>query len=135
MNRVPRELSREECERLIAGGGVGRVGLSTDAGPLIIPVNFVVQQGTIVFRTDPHSVVATHGWGRRVAFEVDAIDAVHATGWDVLVVGRLEPVDDPGEIALLERRAELRPWPAGRRRLHMRVAPLDVTGRSIGPAE
>ena len=59
------------------------------------------------------------------------VDDLHAQGKTIAVW----TVDDPGEIALLERRAELRPWAAGQRRLHMRVAPLDVTGRSIGPAE
>src|ERR671930_1558119 len=35
-------LSEAECLRLIAPGGVGRVGFGTDTGPQVLPVNYVL---------------------------------------------------------------------------------------------
>src|SRR5512135_3314531 len=42
------KLMPAECHRLIAPGGVGRIGLSTLSGPVVLPVNFAVVDGTIV---------------------------------------------------------------------------------------
>jgi len=129
---MPRELTRAQCERLIARGGVGRIGMCTDTGPAIVPVNYVLDDGSIVFRTTAYSGLAKQVWGKQVAFEVDHLDTEHAWAWSVLALGRVVPIDDPEEIALLDRRGELHPWAAGERRLHMRIAPTRVSGRAIG---
>jgi len=42
-----------ECWKLLSGTPVGRVGVLVDSAPEIYPVNFVVDEETIVFRTDP----------------------------------------------------------------------------------
>ena len=44
-------LDEAECLRLIAAGGVGRIGYTGRFGPTILPVNFALQDQTIVFRT------------------------------------------------------------------------------------
>ena len=46
-------LDEAECLRLIAAGGVGRIGYTGRFGPTILPVNFALQDQTIVFRTGP----------------------------------------------------------------------------------
>ena len=48
-------LSEDEARKLLATGGVGRVGLTIGALPAIFPVNYKVIDGAIVFRTAPGS--------------------------------------------------------------------------------
>jgi hypothetical protein len=48
---VLEELDEAECLRLIAAGGIGRIGFSGRYGPTVLPVNYQLYEGTMVFRT------------------------------------------------------------------------------------
>src|SRR6202140_5020346 len=81
------DLPREECERLLSGQALGRLGLVVDGQPFVLPVNFAhAGDGEIVFRTASGTLLNEASL-RRVAFEVDAIDAGAHEGWSVLVIG------------------------------------------------
>ena len=43
--------SREEMERILDGAPVGRLGLLTEDGPYVVPLNFAYQDGIIYFHT------------------------------------------------------------------------------------
>jgi transcriptional regulator with XRE-family HTH domain len=45
------ELSADECRALLGTHGVGRIAVTTESGPGIVPVNYSVTDGAIVFRT------------------------------------------------------------------------------------
>ena len=66
-------LDELECQRLIAAGGVGRIGYTGRFGPTILPVNYALDGEAIVFRTMPgsrldvgqgHQLVAVGGENR-----------------------------------------------------------------------
>jgi nitroimidazol reductase NimA-like FMN-containing flavoprotein (pyridoxamine 5'-phosphate oxidase superfamily) len=82
------ELSRSECEKLLAEHSVGRVGLSAPAGPQILPVTYAYYGKTVVFRTSPYGVLSSLERHTRVAFEIDDIDEERESGWSVLVLAR-----------------------------------------------
>ncbi|TKK86138.1 pyridoxamine 5'-phosphate oxidase family protein [Herbidospora galbida] len=88
-----RTLTADECLALIAPGGVGRIAFSGSHGPTILPVNYRLDDGVIVFRTRTGGAMdddlRTHVDDLEivVAFEVDAIDPEHREGWSVLVQG------------------------------------------------
>lgn len=124
------ELSRTECGDLLSTHGVGRLAVSTAQGPVIVPVNYSVVDGTIVFRTARGATPAL-GVGSRVALEIDRIDDAFSQGWSVLVRGNARMVTDPGEAERLARRAYSTPWAGGRRDVWVRVEPFAVTGRRI----
>src|SRR5512132_2226082 len=46
------ELTKQECFELLAGQQLGRVVRVEDRGPLALPVNYVVDQHSVLFRTD-----------------------------------------------------------------------------------
>ena len=46
-----RVLTRSECFELLAGGQFGRVAVVDDRGPVVLPVNYVLDRHTIVFRS------------------------------------------------------------------------------------
>ncbi|MQA79642.1 MAG: helix-turn-helix domain-containing protein [Streptosporangiales bacterium] len=120
------DLEPRECLDLLARGGVGRVVFVTEEGPEALPVNFVLDEGTVVFRTSAEGVLARQV-GQDVAFEVDRLDEPLAQGWSVLVAGRAEPVSDADERA----RIRVRPWADGERSYHVRIRPTRITGRRI----
>ncbi|MDA0634205.1 pyridoxamine 5'-phosphate oxidase family protein [Nonomuraea sp. MCN248] len=129
------KLDREECLRLIAPGGVGRVAFNGSHGPTILPVNYRLYEGSIVFRTahggamDRDLRTGLEGVEIVVGFEVDRIDEVRREGWSVLVQGPYHHVPDE-EVAQVIG-ADVSPWAGGERLLHIRIIPQQVTGRRI----
>ena len=119
-----------ECRRLIAAGGVGRIAFSTASGPVVLPVNFAVVEGTVVIRTGDGTVIAGHA-GDRVAFEVDRIDEALGQGWSVLVRGQAHRVAHPAELQHMLRDAAIWPWPGGDRDVYVRIIPDQISGRRI----
>ncbi|MBM9504436.1 helix-turn-helix domain-containing protein [Actinacidiphila acididurans] len=124
------ELPPQESMALLSGHGVGRIALTTDAGPAILPVNYDVIDGDIVLRTAPADPVSLAA-GHEVAFEVDRIDEALSSGWSVLVVGPADEVTDAGEVRGLRGRAYTTPWVGGDREMWLRIRPVRVTGRRI----
>ncbi|MFE5588250.1 helix-turn-helix domain-containing protein [Kitasatospora sp. NPDC056531] len=127
---VLEELPEEECWARLAPGGIGRVALSTASGPVVLPVNYRIHDGTVVYRTGTGSTPASAA-GSRVAFEVDHIDEALRGGWSVLVSGTAVRVDDPEAIEQLMRQSDPDPWAGGERNVWIGIAPSAVTGRTI----
>jgi len=125
-----RDITVEECWELLATKRVGRVAYCGPDGPEVLPMNYVVADGSVLFRTAPSSALGHHLRLDVAAFEVDEIDDYTESGWSVLVRGTVDPVE-PGDLAGIERRPE--PWAAGDRPLHLRLAPRTVTGRRLLP--
>ena len=89
------ELTRGECFGLLARQQVGRVAVVDDRGPVVFPVNFVLDRHMVVFRTDEGTKLDAAARCSRVAFEIDGIDAAAHTGWSVVVRGEAVEVTDP----------------------------------------
>ncbi|MFJ5551791.1 helix-turn-helix domain-containing protein [Streptomyces sp. NPDC093225] len=123
-------LDEAESRSLLGTHGVGRVAVFTAEGPAILPVNYVVAGADIAFRTSGDAVPARAA-GTEVAFEVDRIDEVAATGWSVLAVGELRGVTDADELRRLNAAARSVPWAGGERAHWMRLTPVRLTGRRI----
>ncbi|MEU2554571.1 pyridoxamine 5'-phosphate oxidase family protein [Streptomyces sp. NPDC013313] len=130
--RAP-EFSRlrpSECRTLLAMHGVGRLAVPTASGPLIVPVNYTVVDGAIVFRT-ARGATPSLAAGLQVAFEVDRIDEAFSQGWSVLVRGPAHAVTDRHEQLRLAERAYSVPWAGGNRSVWVRIEPFTITGRRI----
>ena len=91
-------LDRGECMRLLATATLGRIGISSGALPVILPVNFRLVGDTIVFRTSSGTKLDAATRGAVVAFEVDAMDPMEHTGWSVMVTGMARQVTDTAEL-------------------------------------
>jgi nitroimidazol reductase NimA-like FMN-containing flavoprotein (pyridoxamine 5'-phosphate oxidase superfamily) len=81
-----REMSRAECLDKLRHARVGRICVTWQALPAIIPVNFVYDHG-IVFRTRTGGMLERTCRGNVVAFEIDELREDGTGGWSVLVVG------------------------------------------------
>ena len=67
-------LDPSECMRLLGSVSLGRIGLSSDALPVVLPVNFVLVGDQIVVRTRRGTKLAAATRNAIVAFEVDQLD-------------------------------------------------------------
>jgi nitroimidazol reductase NimA-like FMN-containing flavoprotein (pyridoxamine 5'-phosphate oxidase superfamily) len=129
-------LDEAESLRLITPGGIGRVAFTGRYGITVLPVNYVLRDGAIVFRTarggateeDLRTGIA--GADYKVGFEIDHLDEARQEGWSVLVQGSAHHVDaDAERAALLAEIAA--PWPGGAKEAVLRIVPTRVTGRRI----
>jgi len=127
------ELTKAECFELLAGQHLGRVAVADDRGPVVFPVNFVLDRHTVVFRTEPGTKLDAAGRRGRVCFEADGTDAAARTGWSVIVRGEITEVTDGAELARL-RELPLRVWAPGTRERYVRILPAVLTGRRIASA-
>ncbi|HEX5614521.1 MAG TPA: pyridoxamine 5'-phosphate oxidase family protein [Acidimicrobiia bacterium] len=124
------EIDRSECLRRLGAHAVGRLGIVVHEQPLVFPVNYALDDETVVFRTDPGTKLHGATRGRRVAFEIDGIDPLYHEGWSVLVVGTAEEVSDPHERHQLAH-LPLALWGAGPKAHWVRIRPDAITGRRL----
>jgi hypothetical protein len=94
------ELYLEDCKMLLRKVPVGRIGVSINALPVILPVNFRVVGNSIIFRTVEGTKLAAATAGSVVAFEVDGYDDDGSAGWSVMVQGVATDVTDSPDIDL-----------------------------------
>ena len=126
-----RELTRAECFELLASAPLGRVAVTDDRGPVVFPVNFVLDRHTVVFRTETGTKLDAASRGSRVCFEVDGTDESTHTGWSVVIRGEVTEVTDKAELARL-RDLPLQVWAPGARNRYVRILPAVLTGRRVG---
>lgn len=129
-------LDEAECLRLIAPGGIGRLVFAGRFDLTVLPVNYVLQDDAILFRTaeagstDEDLRTGIEHAEYRVAFEVDDFDADTREGWSVLIQGPAHHLDDPAEQAGAQV-AGIQPWPGGERGHFIRITPIRISGRRI----
>jgi nitroimidazol reductase NimA-like FMN-containing flavoprotein (pyridoxamine 5'-phosphate oxidase superfamily) len=130
------EIDESECWRLLTTQLVGRVAVVDGRYPLVFPVNYAVEGKQIVFRTG--AGVKLRAISRsNVAFQVDAVDVVHRSGWSVMACGAAQEVDEtmsPNLAALCES-GSAAPWAPGHRERTVRIVADRITGRRIRPAD
>jgi nitroimidazol reductase NimA-like FMN-containing flavoprotein (pyridoxamine 5'-phosphate oxidase superfamily) len=133
---VLERLDEAECLRLISPGGIGRLAFTGRYGLTVLPVNYKLHDGAIVFRTaqdsptgeDLRTGIAHAEY--QVAFEIDQIDPQNRDGWSVLIHGPAHHMSSDAErAAVLESGVE--PWPGGVREHVIRITPRTVTGRRL----
>jgi nitroimidazol reductase NimA-like FMN-containing flavoprotein (pyridoxamine 5'-phosphate oxidase superfamily) len=129
-------LDEAECLRLISPGGIGRVAFTGRYGLTVLPVNYKMHDGAIMFRTaqdsptgeDLRTGIAHAEY--QVAFEIDDIDPVSRNGWSVLIHGPAHHMTTEAERAgVLASGVE--PWPGGAREHAISITPHRITGRRL----
>lgn len=128
------ELSTSACWELLRAGTIGRLAVWVEDHPDVFPVNYVVDHGTVVFRSAAGTKVLAALAEVPVAVETDGYDAASGEAWSVVVKGRAEQIRDTEELA---RTAELplHPWEASPKGKFLRVVPTSVTGRRFPVAD
>ncbi|HEV2634484.1 MAG TPA: pyridoxamine 5'-phosphate oxidase family protein [Actinocrinis sp.] len=123
------ELAEAECLHLLAGAVIGRIVFSAYGTASIRPVNFVVDEHAVVFRTASGAKFSPALRRATVSFEADRFDPVRGTGWSVIVAGATGLVHDPERTGRIGRALDT--WMPGELGHLMYVDIEHVTGRRI----
>jgi uncharacterized protein len=127
------DLTVEECLALLSSKELGRVAFTYDAvrqeGPVILPVNYVMDGDSVIVRTSPYGCIGRSLLRRESAFAVDDIDERTGVGWTVLIRGSAISLPRH-EVHHLQRRPLA--WREGVHALFLRIAPRVITGRRYG---
>jgi hypothetical protein len=126
-----RQLTSDGCLRLLASVPFGRIIYTRQALPAVELVNFALEGGDIIIRTDRSGKLAAATRGAIVAFEADVVDADQRSGWSVTAIGPARAVADAADIARLQL-IGLDSWAPGVREHFIRITPQLLNGRWLG---
>jgi uncharacterized protein len=127
-----RELSDQECYRLITSATVGQVAFVASTGQQLLPVNFQFIDDVIYFQIDAHSILAEMAEGLEdVAFSVGYREELQQKGWSIVISGRTSLVEDRAVIDEVRSVARLRPWAPGDRSMVIALTPRSISGRKV----
>jgi len=133
-NQRQRQLGLSACWDLIRSTPVGRLAVVVQNRPDILPVNHLVDHGTVVFRTGAGTKLLAATRTESVAFEVDGWDHVTGEAWSVVVKGRAELIKRMDEL-IASAGWPLYPWHEGPKPTFVRIVPGEVTGRRFRAAD
>lgn len=122
-------LSPAECLALLETAPLGRLGVVVGGRPEIYPVNHLVHDGAVLFRTGSGTKL-DGAIGQPVAFEVDGYDTFTKTAWSVLLTGVAEEIEQVHEILDLMR-LPVFPWEPGAKPHLVRIRPDTISGREF----
>lgn len=125
-------LDRDECLRRLARSTIGRVGVSSGALPVVLPVNFLLDGDRILIRTSAGTKLEAALHDAVVSFEVDDFDAAGHSGWSVVVTGTSSVVDQPDDLARIAR-LPLAHWAPNNGRV-VAISTEMISGRELDPA-
>ena len=119
-------LDDDEAWNLLSSVALGRL-VTSFAGQLeIFPVNFVTQNGTILFRTAEGTKLFTTVMNDKVLFEAD--DHTADAGWSVILRGTAHMLSSAEDIREAEGTG-LMPWVATEKLRFVRVTPSEISAR------
>jgi nitroimidazol reductase NimA-like FMN-containing flavoprotein (pyridoxamine 5'-phosphate oxidase superfamily) len=123
-------LNEAECLSLLSKNQFGRIGISVGALPAILPVSYVLDDGSILFWSSTGTKLSAAAKDSVVAFECDHLDEPGRDAWSVLAIGVAREVTDADEMARA-RRLGLRTW-AKQDGIQLFRIPIElVSGRRI----
>lgn len=123
-------LDDAECLQLLAREPVGRLALTASALPVVLPINFVLVDRTIVFASDQGLKLEAARQGTVACLEVDGFDRWRHGGWSVLATGRLKEITDPARLAEAKQ-LPLSPWALSEPRHYVELSVELLSGRRI----
>ena len=121
-------LPKTECWELLQGQVIGRLAVVIDDHPDIFPINYMVHNGSVIFRTALGTKLHGSVNNTPVAFEIDGYNPTTEQAWSVVLRGRaqqLEPTTGLAEAKALP----LQPWQGGEKNHLMRINTLNLSGR------
>ena len=123
-------LEEDECLRLLAREPVGRLALSSGALPVVLPVNFILVDRTIIFASEPGLKLEAARAETVACLEVDGFDRWSHGGWSVLATGRLTEITDPERLEESQQ-LPLSPWALSKPHHYVELSVELLSGRRI----
>jgi nitroimidazol reductase NimA-like FMN-containing flavoprotein (pyridoxamine 5'-phosphate oxidase superfamily) len=137
--RVVEQLDEAACLELLSTGRIGRLIYNSRYGPVALPSEYMVHDGSIIFRTyrvtfteeDLRTGIAHAEY--QVVMEVDQVDPDAREAWVVLVRGTAHHVDSEAERASIGN-VGLESWVEGEPEHFILVVPVSIAGQRLRSA-
>lgn len=129
--KVGEDLSVDECWKLLTTQRTGRIGFVRESAVTIFPVNYLVRDRGIYFRTADDGDIARSLPLDGVAFQIDEVKTAEMAGWAILVQGTAELIQDEELLTKLWGSMMEEPWAGGQRNTFVGIQPGSVTGRKV----
>lgn len=124
-------LAESECFERLGQVSLGRIAVSIDALPVIIPVHFALTERSVLFRAFNGSKFDAATTGAVVAFQADAEEPLSGEYWSVLLQGITSSAGDVSADAQ-GRPLRLDRWADLQENQHMvRIEATIVSGRTF----
>jgi nitroimidazol reductase NimA-like FMN-containing flavoprotein (pyridoxamine 5'-phosphate oxidase superfamily) len=107
---------------------VGRLAIDIAGKPDIFPINFIVDDGSLVFQTGAGTKFAASALLHHVAFEIDGYEPQQRTAWSVVVKGRAHQIERMQDVFAAQD-LPLFPWAAHPKPNFVKISPTEITGR------
>lgn len=125
-------LSSMEAAELLRSHHLGRLVFAYDGWPVVMPVNYVFDEPTVVIRTDLGAKLTAAPF-HAVAFEIDDADSSGAWGWSVLAQGPAFDITSASDDrSRYLRSLPVTPWPGGPRDHWLTMTAVRLSGRRFG---
>jgi nitroimidazol reductase NimA-like FMN-containing flavoprotein (pyridoxamine 5'-phosphate oxidase superfamily) len=121
-------LDLQQCWKRLGETSIGRLALIVEGRPDVFPVNYKVDQETLIFRTGNGTKFKALEADDHIALEADAVNAEFGTAWSVVVKGRAILSDSTTTTLDATGRA-LFPWQGVEKDHFVRIVPQTVSGR------
>jgi nitroimidazol reductase NimA-like FMN-containing flavoprotein (pyridoxamine 5'-phosphate oxidase superfamily) len=122
------DLDLEDCRRLLRTHDLGRLAVVGQGRADIFPINYLIFDDDVYFRTAPGSKLDALDAHARVAFEIDGRGRRKV--WSVVVHGTARRVTDAA-LAQLSGVARMRTDLPGEKNHFVKIDAAEVTGRSF----
>ncbi|MCZ2402032.1 pyridoxamine 5'-phosphate oxidase family protein [Paenarthrobacter sp. Z7-10] len=122
------KLEQIECWHLLESHVLARLAVVVDGHPDIFPVNYVVDNRSVVFRTASGTKFLGALESTPVAMEIDGYDSHTELAWSVVLRGAAREVRRQEELSNASV-AYLDPWQGGPKEHVIRVNTLNLSGR------
>jgi nitroimidazol reductase NimA-like FMN-containing flavoprotein (pyridoxamine 5'-phosphate oxidase superfamily) len=120
--------------QLLRSHVVGRMGVAVAGEVDIFPLNYLVHDDTIVFKTAQGSKLAALSANARVTFEIDGYSPESGDAFSVVIKGLAQPLQRFSEIYSAED-LPLFPWNASPKEFFVKITPRQIAGRRFSVVE
>jgi nitroimidazol reductase NimA-like FMN-containing flavoprotein (pyridoxamine 5'-phosphate oxidase superfamily) len=123
-------LTDEQCWEFLKANQIGRLAVVVGGRPDIFPVNYLVHDAGIYFKTAEGTKLASVMANHEVAFEIDGYLEQTNEAWSVVLVGMARVLDHEAEIDLADT-LPLFPWNLDPKRRYVVIEPTELSGRKF----
>ena len=127
---VIQNLSDEESLELLATKTFGRLVVRRKDDMDLFPLNYLVHEGEIYFRTAEGSKLFSLTLNNDVLLEADNVDGDSQEAWSVVVKGTARTLSSNAEIEAADQ-LPLKPWLPTLKYNYVVVSPNEISGRKF----
>jgi hypothetical protein len=121
-------LTDEQCWELLRGQQIGRLATVVGGSVDIFPVNYIVHEEQILFKTAEGSKLASIMAHHEVAFEIDGYKEDSNEAWSVVMSGMARVLTHDDELDVAES-LPLFPWNVDPKHRYVAIEPTGISGR------